>query len=348
MAVMAPRREQLYFLFSVSIALAVLTLLEFSDRDEGGGRARRGLQDSTRGSTGRTIYVITGTYKRSNQIPEMTHLAQTLMLVPDVHWIVAEDTRVDNERLIQYLLSTGISFTYLKTPMPRQLLKWRHPPKGVPNRRAALSWIRKNAKTGVVYFADDDNTYDYRLFEEIRSTRGVSMFPVGFVTRLQLSTPVVKGGRFAGWYDGWVIDRKFPVDMAAFAFSVELLQKRPRANMAWSYDYQEESILASPLELHHRHRVQGQNQTLDMYAVRIWVWHTKSVKPMPAARDLCDARYDGTNLRFLEGQMELEGTACRPRSQPQEALKEEGQERQDATPLVGAEPTEKFGMDYEN
>lgn len=69
---------------------------------------------------------------------------------------------------------------------------------------------------------------------------------------------------------------------------------------------------------------------------------------MPAARDLCDARYDGTNLRFLEGQMELEGTACRPRSQPQEALKEESQERQDATLLVGAEPTEKFGMDYEN
>ncbi|XP_047487929.1 galactosylgalactosylxylosylprotein 3-beta-glucuronosyltransferase S-like [Penaeus chinensis] len=222
---MAPRREQFYVLVAMSFALAVFTFLEFADRDTDGDRGRRGMLGSSRGSTGRTIYVVTGTYQRSNQIPEMTQLAQTLMLVPDVHWIVAEDTRVDNERLIQYLLSTGISFTYLKTPMPRQLLKWRHPPKGVPNRRAALAWIRKNAKTGVVYFADDDNTYDYRLFEEIRSTRGVSMFPVGFVTRLQLSTPVVKEGRFSGWYDGWVIDRNFPVDMAAFAFSVELLRK---------------------------------------------------------------------------------------------------------------------------
>lgn len=64
-------------------------------------------------------------------------------------------------------LSIPHTFPPLPAPMPQQLLKWRHPPKGVPNRRAALAWIRKNAKTGVVYFADDDNTYDYRLFEEV-------------------------------------------------------------------------------------------------------------------------------------------------------------------------------------
>jgi hypothetical protein len=30
-----------------------------------------------------------------------------------------------------------------------------------------LSWLRKNAGHGVVYFADDDNTYDIRLFDEV-------------------------------------------------------------------------------------------------------------------------------------------------------------------------------------
>ena len=40
-------------------------------------------------------------------------------------------------------------------------------PRGVSNRMAALEWLRKNAKDGVFYFADDDNTYDYRLFAEV-------------------------------------------------------------------------------------------------------------------------------------------------------------------------------------
>lgn len=81
---------------------------------------------------------------------------------------------------------------------------------------------------------------------------------------------------------------------------------------------------------------------------QIWVWHTKSVRPKPATRDLCDARFDGTNLRFLESQMELQGTACQPKSQTQAAVKVEGQEMLETTPFVGEEPTEKFGMDYEN
>jgi len=33
----------------------------------------------------------------------------------------------------------------------------------------------------VVYFADDDNTYDIRLFNEIATTQRISMFPVGFI-----------------------------------------------------------------------------------------------------------------------------------------------------------------------
>ena len=41
-------------------------------------------------------------------------------------------------------------------------------PRGVSNRNRGLQWIRANATKGVVYFADDDNTYDIRLFEEVR------------------------------------------------------------------------------------------------------------------------------------------------------------------------------------
>ncbi|XP_037803730.1 galactosylgalactosylxylosylprotein 3-beta-glucuronosyltransferase S-like isoform X2 [Penaeus monodon] len=245
-AEMALIRRPCYLVCVAPFALAMVAFMGLSSGGiEGGGAARRGLQDAGGRSTGRTIYVVTATYPRSNQIPEMTRLAQTLMLVPDVHWIVAEDARVKNERLVQYLRSTGIPFTYMITPMPSAARHWHHWPTGVANRRAALAWIRKNAETGVVYIADDDNIYDIRLFEEIRSTRGVSIFPVAFLLPSQLTTPVLREGRFMEFYDGWKVTRKYPVDMAGFAVSVELLLKRPQANMHWSYSYQEESLLAS-------------------------------------------------------------------------------------------------------
>jgi len=40
-------------------------------------------------------------------------------------------------------------------------------PRGVSNRNRGLEWLRINTKSGVFYFADDDNTYDVRLFEEV-------------------------------------------------------------------------------------------------------------------------------------------------------------------------------------
>lgn len=65
-------------------------------------------------------------------------------------------------------------------------------PRGVANRRAALDWIRANVKNGVLYFGDDDNTFDLRLFEEIRDTQKVSMFPVGLIGEYGVSAPIVK------------------------------------------------------------------------------------------------------------------------------------------------------------
>lgn len=66
-------------------------------------------------------------------------------------------------------------------------------PRGVANRRAALNWLRNNNKrNGVLYFGDDDNTFDLRLFNEIRFTKYVSMFPVGLIGQYAISAPIVK------------------------------------------------------------------------------------------------------------------------------------------------------------
>lgn len=65
--------------------------------------------------------------------------------------------------------------------------------RGVFNRRAALDWIRTYAEpSGVIYFADDDNSYDVRIFEEIRQTRVVAVFPVGLVLKFGISSPIVR------------------------------------------------------------------------------------------------------------------------------------------------------------
>nr|CAD7200085.1 unnamed protein product [Timema douglasi] len=87
---------------------------------------------------------------------------------------------------------SGIPFTHIASPMPDVYRKSSVVPRGVANRRAALGWIRKNIHSGVLYFGDDDNTFDLELFDEIRFTKKVSMFPVGLIGDYSVSSPVLK------------------------------------------------------------------------------------------------------------------------------------------------------------
>lgn len=49
---------------------------------------------------------------------------------------------------------------------------------------------------------------------QMRSTRGVSVWPVGFVGGRTYERPLVSGGKVVGWYTGWRPDRPFATDMA--------------------------------------------------------------------------------------------------------------------------------------
>ena len=47
-------------------------------------------------------------------------------------------------------------------------MKQASKPRGVAARNKGIKWIVENADDdGVMYFADDDNTYDIRLFYEV-------------------------------------------------------------------------------------------------------------------------------------------------------------------------------------
>lgn len=125
-----------------------------------------------------TIYLITPTYDRIEQRAELTRLYYTLLHVPNIHWILVEDSDRKTDKVRRFLANCQIPYTHLNVATPEQLkLKSSDPnwlkPRGVLQRNAGLTWIRSSLDTqtnrGVVYFADDDNTYSVDLFEEVSS-----------------------------------------------------------------------------------------------------------------------------------------------------------------------------------
>ncbi len=137
------------------------------------------------------IYMITPTYSRWTQKADLTRLCYTLMQVPNLHWIVVEDSEKKTE-LVHKLLSGRYSckmrrtahlnvkspaFGSITVPIRRAppWIRSNYPHRGVLQRNIALMWLREAAKlsqlefdgSGVVYFGDDDNVYDLRVFEEV-------------------------------------------------------------------------------------------------------------------------------------------------------------------------------------
>ncbi|XP_074095437.1 glucuronyltransferase P [Cotesia typhae] len=244
------------------------------------------------------LYIITPTYRRPEQIPELIRMSHTLLLVENVHWLVIEDAKVPTKEVTKFLNRTGLRFQHLTAPMPAKYKQKKGvKPRGVSNRNRGLKWIRANATEGVFYFADDDNTYDLDLFTQIRRTKKVSMFPVGLCTKFGLSSPVVKDGKFSGFYDGWVAGRRFPVDMAGFAVSVKFLLQRPNATMPYRAGFEEDGFLRSLAPFEPREiELLGDNCT------KILAWHTQTKKNEPSAA-LDMKLYRSTNLVELKQQI---------------------------------------------
>lgn len=59
------------------------------------------------------LYIITPTYRRAEQIPELIRVSQALLLVKNVHWLVIEDAQVPTQQVTQLLNRTGLKFDHL-------------------------------------------------------------------------------------------------------------------------------------------------------------------------------------------------------------------------------------------
>ncbi|KAI3373055.1 hypothetical protein L3Q82_006403 [Scortum barcoo] len=66
-----------------------------------------------------TIHVITPTYSRPVQKAELTRLANTLLHVPNLHWILVEDSQRKTTLVSRLLQETGVNYTHLNVETPR-------------------------------------------------------------------------------------------------------------------------------------------------------------------------------------------------------------------------------------
>lgn len=155
-------------------------------------------------------------------------------------------------------------------------------PRGVAQRNAGLEWVRKNVNftpdsRSVVYFMDDDNTYSTELFEEMKLIKPgkVGVWPVGLVGGLLVEKPVLDDhNEVLGFNAAWRPERPFPLDMAGFAISTDLLLQYPEAVFSYEVErgYQESEILRFLV-------VVRDLQPLANLCHNILVWHTRTEAP---------------------------------------------------------------------
>jgi hypothetical protein len=91
--------------------------------------------------------------------------------VAKLHCILVEDAVARSELVSRFLARAGLPNTHLHVPTPR---RYKRPglPRATEQRNAGLAWLRQRhqhqrAQPGVLFFADDDNTYSLELFQEV-------------------------------------------------------------------------------------------------------------------------------------------------------------------------------------
>ncbi|CAN0309294.1 unnamed protein product [Lampetra fluviatilis] len=254
------------------------------------------------------IFAVTPTYARDTQKADLTRLSHTMALVPNLHWLVVEDAPATSALVSAVLRNAWpLSYTHLHMETPKQdPLKPNRSrssfPRGTFQRNEALRWLRETygnrsgshdateesgldsrALNGVVYFADDDNTYSMDIFEELRSvshtmrhTTNVSVWPVAFVGGMRYESVVVgANGVVTGWKVAYDPTRTFAIDMAGFAINLNLLLQNPKAYFNFhARSGNQESSLLEQLVTRDQLEPKADNCT------KVLVWHTRTSKPI--------------------------------------------------------------------
>uniref|UniRef100_A0A674MEW5 Galactosylgalactosylxylosylprotein 3-beta-glucuronosyltransferase n=1 Tax=Takifugu rubripes TaxID=31033 RepID=A0A674MEW5_TAKRU len=221
-----------------------------------------------------TIFVITPTYARLVQKAELTRLSQTFLHVPQLHWIVVEDSPHKTPLVTDFLMKSGLTYTHLHVPTAKdRKLQEDDPswlkPRGVEQRNEGLRWLREDRRPqpgegrqrGVVYFADDDNTYSLQIFEEV-----------------------------VRFHTGWRPSRPFPMDMAGFAVSLKLVLANPDACFDGEapMGFLESSFLKGLVTM-------DELEPKADNCSKVLVWHTRTEKPKMKREEALQAQGLGSD-----------------------------------------------------
>uniref|UniRef100_F1L809 Galactosylgalactosylxylosylprotein 3-beta-glucuronosyltransferase n=1 Tax=Ascaris suum TaxID=6253 RepID=F1L809_ASCSU len=216
------------FIFYLQILIALLTIIMVIQLSSSVGSrvAYTTVAKGMERSPLTQIIVITPTYRRATRLADMTRMANTLTHIENLHWIVIEDGNSLVPAVGRLLNRTRLPYTYIAAKTVPG-----YPRRGWYQRTIALQYLRNNtdeitngAARSVVYFADDDNSYDVRLFNDyIRNVEKVGIWAVGLVGGVLIEMPDVKNGTVVGWNVAWNKNRKFATDMAGFAISLDVI-----------------------------------------------------------------------------------------------------------------------------
>jgi len=267
-------------------------------------------------STHPIVYFITPTAHRRTQMADLTRLGQTLLLDQYqqqqstsgggglIYWVLIEDALRCTKRLRHFLKRLNIPFAHVAVRTPPNTKNKTLPPRGVEQRNYAMDLVqnRVGIAPGIVYFGDDDNVYDVRLFNELRKIKRIGVLPVGYRGGGHYERCIVNPD--TGMVDSIVekipTRRKYPVDMAGLAYHSSLLwsssskngDNRPATfSHDWSNGQQETRFLQQLVD-----SVQ-ELEPLAYNCTHFFVWHLSTTQPDSALKVVDDPDYD--SLRHM-------------------------------------------------
>ena len=220
----------------------------------------------------------------------------------NIFWIVVEDAQSKSDvvrRLLDRITPHLLGSVHLTaiTPKNEKLQpgepSWKKV-RGARQINKALNWITENQSTlakgnsakSFIYFADDDNTYDIRVFDHIRKVHKIGVWPVAFSGNILYEGPVCDSTKSTvlKWRANNRPDRFYANDMAGFALSLDyfleakevLFSPKPRNTMI-------ENDFLQRLVFHHEPQPEKHADALKylepIACDEILVWHTQTKEP---------------------------------------------------------------------
>ncbi|GMR38861.1 hypothetical protein PMAYCL1PPCAC_09056, partial [Pristionchus mayeri] len=223
---------------------------------------------------GPTIVVITPTHKRPERFADMTRFSQTLSHIKNLHWVVIEDANATSPAVERILQRSGLPYVYFHATTEPGM-----PKRGWTHRNRALQFVRENYKDykrgAVVYFADDDNSYDIRLFDKyIRRVKRLGIWAVGLAGTAVVEAPRVANKTIVGWDVVFAPGRAFATDMAGFALNINEIVRVPTAS--FSQKCSKQSPETCFLAQFGMKKEEAEPFGFDDDPKEVLVWHTKT------------------------------------------------------------------------